>query len=204
MSIFNLDFSELDENCFFEIANKLLNECYLKVNKKIFRIIEIEFYLKCTNHDDLYTHCNPDQLLMETFYFHKYKNTYKSGTYKGMDITLGDKKTNCYFGVLIRSIKRVKTGETIQGPCNVVNRILLEYGCSSIMEFTNGENFSITENPRNFIVVPTHKMEIKSIAIGPRIGLSEKYPELRKKNYRYVTHREIIIKEKTKLVDIHN
>ena len=35
-------------------------------------------------------------------YFHKFKNgSYKEGTFKGMDISLGNSDKNIYFGILI-------------------------------------------------------------------------------------------------------
>src|SRR5579883_2225689 len=88
---------------FDTIAEKILNSYELIIKGIKYRICEIEFYCRCKDHDDKYTHCTPDQQKYEKFYFHKYHNgTYKSGTYKGMDITFGNK--DMYFGILIRSI----------------------------------------------------------------------------------------------------
>jgi hypothetical protein len=53
---------------------------------------------------DEYTHCNDDQLKYGYWYFHKFPNgSYKGGTFKGLDITLGNNKDK-YCGILIRSI----------------------------------------------------------------------------------------------------
>ncbi|XWV25561.1 hypothetical protein QJ856_gp0193 [Tupanvirus deep ocean] len=196
-----LDFNSIDEEYFYDIANIILNGCYLLVKKTKFRIMEIEFYLKCKSHNDPYTHCDPDQLLMHTFYFHKFKTgTYKAGTFKGMDLTFGSEKDNAYFGILVRCIQNIKTGDIIEGPCNVVNRILKEYKCNSIMEFTGGENMDIFENDKDFVLVPTDELENLQIAAGPRIGLGPQYPEFKLRRYRFVINKDKIKKGKTSLV----
>ena len=199
----NLDYNCLDDSYFLSIANILLNESYLKVNEKIYRLVEIEFYLKCKSHIDPYTHGDPDQLLMHTFYFHKFKtSTYKSGTFKGMDLTYGNADEEAYFGILIRAIEDMDTKEIIEGPCNVVNRILLEYDVESIMDLTNGENLNIFENNKNFILCESNNLSKRKLFAGPRIGLSAKYPEFQNKLYRFVAGENKIKKKKTTLVEV--
>lgn len=198
-----LDYRNLDESFFVPIANILLNQCYLKINKNKYRLIEIEFYLKCKSHNDPYTHCDDDQLLLHTFYFHKFKSgTYKSGTFKGLDLTFGDSKTKSYFGILIRSIQNIKTENIIEGPCNVVNKILDEYKFKNINDFTEGENLNIFQNKRNFILVLSDNLPKKDIYYGPRIGLSTKYPEFQYRYYRFVADKNNIKKKKNTLVKI--
>lgn len=200
-----LDYDILNESYFVQMADRLLNECYLLVNGRKYRLVEIEFYLNSPNHPDLYTHCNPDQLLMNTFYFHKYKTgTYKSGTYKGLDITFGSADENVYFGILIRSIQDMETDEIIDGPCNSVNRILREYDCSDVMEFTEGKNLDIFKNKRKFILVQTDDLDQEIVSMGPRIGLSEKYPDYQTRNYRFAIYKNRLKKKKTSLVESIN
>lgn len=198
-----LDYEDLDESYFPMMADILLNNCLLLINDKKYRLVEIEFYLKCNSHNDSYTHCNTDQLLMHTFYFHKFNTgTYKAGTFKGMDIIFGDKKTNSYFGILLRSIQNMANDEIIEGPCNVVNRILKEYNLNSIDEFTNYKNFDIFKNARNFRLVLNNDLVGKKIFFGPRIGLSDKYPEYQNRFYRFLTDKEKIKKKKSSLVEL--
>lgn len=66
--------------------------------------------------------------------------TYKSGSYKGLDISFGKPDLSAIGGILLRSLmpvtvtnhngKLIVSGgskdEFIEGPCNSVNRILLE------------------------------------------------------------------------------
>ena len=99
MNKLELDFDILSDNEFSEIADILLNKSYLMINGNKYRLIEIEFYLHNDNHLDTYVHCDADQLLYKKFYFHKFKTgTYKAGTFKGLDITLGDENSNAYLG----------------------------------------------------------------------------------------------------------
>ena len=81
------------------------------------------------------------QKLNSQWYFHKMFGAYKSGSYKGLDLSLGRPDLPTIGGILLRSLMPVtvteKDGkicvadpgtkaEFIEGPCNCVNRILLE------------------------------------------------------------------------------
>lgn len=197
------DFQMLDDECFFQLSDEIINRSALLINNKYYRIIEIEFYLKSDNHPDLYTHCDKDQLRLHTFYFHKFKTgTFKSGTFKGVDITLGDKKTKTYFGILMRSIQDTETGCVIEGPCNVVNHILKKYKCESIIQFLNDESeLNIFNNERNFTIV-NYDYDSQSLWNGPRIGLGDKYPKYRYNSYRFVLDKIYIKKLKSSLTKI--
>ena len=77
---------------FDQIATYLFNSVALVVNNRLkYRLVEIEFYLKGGPHQDMYAHCNKDQKTCGEWYFHKQKEGYKGGTYKGLDITFGAK-----------------------------------------------------------------------------------------------------------------
>ncbi|KAJ3085695.1 hypothetical protein HK102_013922 [Quaeritorhiza haematococci] len=105
-----------------------------------YRLSEIEFYFydKC-HHPDPFTHKQPQQLTRAQWYFHKQGNSYRGGTWKGLDITFGrsapssqlqgtqaktqidngkDKSSqqNVYGGILLRGMEYVGTsrdGENI-------------------------------------------------------------------------------------------
>lgn len=203
MPITKLNYKTLNDDYFVSIANMLLNECYLQINETNYRLVEIEFYLKCTGHNDPYTHCDPDQLLMHSFYFHKFKTgTYKAGTFKGLDLTFGDAKTKSYFGILIRSIENMISNDITEGPCNVVNQILTEYKQPSIMDFTLGQNLNIFDNDNNFILITDDDLPQKELFYGPRIGLSAKYPEYQNKPYRFVADKLAIKKKRATLINV--
>ena len=63
---------------FSKISNILMNKSVLVVKGISFRLCEIEFYYKSTDHNDEYVHSIEDQKTFEGFYFHRFKN----GSYK--------------------------------------------------------------------------------------------------------------------------
>lgn len=197
--------TKVTKDDFKNIADIILNKTILLVNQHKYRITEIEFYLKSEEHEDSYTHCNKDQLEYGCWYFHRYHNgTYKAGTYKCMDLTLGNKKENKYCGVLIRSIYDIDNKNIIEGPCRTVNAILASYNCDSIGNFVGETILNVLDNEREFVVKnsttnlnPDLKQEV--IYSGPRIGLSDKYPEYQSKSYRFAIFHDKIKKMKKTL-----
>ena len=192
---------------FINIGNEILNEYVLCAKDKKYRICEIEFYMKNAEHNDEYVHCAKEQKNKFGFYFHKYHNgTFKSGTWKGMDLCFGDENT--FYGVLIRSMLDIETNEFIEGPCKCANTVLNNFNCSSTNELyeqmKDNENspFKFTQNNDFFNkkselhIEKTNDMPLKEIYWATRIGLSDKYPEFKNKLYRYCTHKEKIKKEK--------
>lgn len=177
----------VDYDNFMDLADILLNKTLLKVNHKIFRICEIEFYYFSKAHPDAYTHCSDEQKMKCKFYFHKYKTgAYKSGTYKGMDITMSPDDV-AYCGILIRSILDVDTDEFIEGPCCTVNTILRQYKFDNVSDFVAGKKLplDIYDEEHKLFIVDTNNLKHERIYKGPRIGLSNKYPEYQNAKYRY-------------------
>jgi 3-methyladenine DNA glycosylase Mpg len=193
---------ELTEKNFQDISHKILNRTCLIVNGKSFRICEIEMYLHSEFHPDEYVHRNQDQQSFGKFYFHKYSTgTYKSGTWKGMDIVLG--KENKYFGILIRSIMDLCSGEFIEGPCKCVNKVLEQFGVKTVSEmFENRINKTeqISLSDENLMISEKSDLPQKEIFVGKRIGLSDKYPNYKNKLYRFVIYENKIKKEKKTLI----
>lgn len=176
------------QKLFDDIAYKLLNNATLEVKNKQYRICEIEMYYHNKDHPDEYTHKHVKQLDYNSFYPHQYKTgSYKARTYKCLDFCLGNKNTNTYFGILIRSIKNINTNEFFCGPCVCVKEILSNFNCSEFAEFFR--KYSIDEFKLN-----EHELSEEKIYIGPRVGLSDKYPEYKNRKYRYA----ILIKQITK------
>jgi hypothetical protein len=188
------------------LAKTFLNQRCMIVNSNIVKFAEIEIYCyDSNNHPDIFVHQDPHQALYSTWYFHRFKNgSYKGGTFKGLDLTLGgigSHGTVLYFGILIRSI--IVKGVLIEGPCNCVDKILSMYGVGSIQTFTGGEVLSALENKHGFILTecPDSQSVIYS---GPRIGLSEvKDPTKKWVNlpYRFTSDRRVK-KKKTSLMKI--
>jgi len=214
-SIYDINPMITDEGHFYAIADIIMNYHLLRVDTNYFRICEIEFYLKSEIHPDPYTHCNADQLKYGTYYFHRHPNgTYKSGTFKGMDITLGDEVSGSYFGILIRAVYNIQTEEFIEGPCNTVNAILKCLELDSIESLTDNTSLNVWENSSNLILQPIKRSNSKSddkvpyeeIFYGPRIGLGEPTTEFHHiyvdAPYRFVIMKDQIKKKKTTLESV--
>lgn len=201
MELFNQNYTHND---FEAIADIILNKLILRAGNKRFRICEIEMYLKNQDHPDKYVHSNPDQKSYGKFYFHKYWNgAFKSGTWKGMDIVLGNEDK--YFGVLIRSMEDLDTNEFIEGPCRSVNKILEQFNCKDIVELFEKEFIGISQiemNNNKINLMADDTLEKCDIYKGPRIGLSDKYPDYQNLLYRYAIHINKIKKNRKTFVPI--
>lgn len=163
---------------FKRIAFDLMNKWLIKMNSKLYRIAEIEFY------NDVYTHGHPLQKEKEKWYFHG----------SGVDITFG---TNRFHGgILIRAIYEIRDyaphemHNYVYGPLNCVTEIF-----SNINSVYNA-NIS-------FGLVPS-EVEFKSeIPIAaPRFGLNAiKDPIKYNALYRFLIMPTRKHAEKTKIAE---
>lgn len=186
---FNFDsalYSDSIEENISILGNYILNSVDLYVGESCFHIREIEFYYYSRDHPDKYVHCNSDQLGNQKWYFHKYNNgTLKSGTYKGLDICVGN-TTNIHCGILIRSIEN-HNGEFVTGSCNCVTKMLNEFGYVNSEDLVNDCEDMDIFNQNNPIYLSQKPIDESLIIFqSPRVGLSLKYPEYLFKNYRFL------------------
>jgi len=188
---------------FRKIAERLTNEVVLMVNGQPHRFVEIEFYYQAPHHPDGFTHGNPVQAKFGKWYFHRMGpgKAYKSGTYKGLDLSFGGqsdgkKKDKAYGGVLIRAIqplnqssqkneKKKKTkGPIIEGSCTCVDHLLSVLEEESIEKFINKNFSNQKEEPSVLAEVGSDKLfiraatanELKELKVyqSPRVGLTLK------------------------------
>ena len=87
------------EQRFHNLCSDLMNKYLLHVNQKQYRLCELEVYYSDNTHNDPFTHKDTHQQTIGKLYFHKYGNEYKSGTYKGLDITIGNSDDGIYGGI---------------------------------------------------------------------------------------------------------
>jgi len=198
-----IDYNSIDETVVQKIAKALLMKYVMVVGNKEFRICEIEFYVKNNNHDDKYTHGDSHQKTYGKWYFHRYPNgSYKSGTYKGLDLTFGNNDT--FFGILIRSIYDNETDEMIDGPCKVVNKILLlnDNEVHDVKEYMENRSSPLSARSTKNFYLKRKNLPLERIYKGPRIGLSDKYPDWKNINYRFVIKKNYIRKNKRNLIEL--
>jgi len=165
---------------FERIANSLLNNCILYVNQKPHRFVEIEFYYHGKNHEDPFTHCDERQKKFAIWYFHRSgtgKDSYKGGSYKGMDIAFGNAKV--FGGILIRAIQSLEEPvQIIEGPCMCVDYILAQNGVQHITELVKNWNICVLKQDQSpLFIVPSNDLTKKPLFTTPRVGLTLKNTE---------------------------
>jgi phenolic acid decarboxylase len=90
--------------------------------------------------------------------------SYKGGTFKGIDLTMGNQKQHC--GILIRSMYDVKNQKMICGPCNCVNELLKNHGSSNVKEFMADKPEILDVIDNDFIKLKDCKMNAETIYAG--------------------------------------
>lgn len=198
----------IDENqgtCFDSykrIAEKLMNGYVLQVRRKLYRIVDCEFYYHSKNHEDPYVHGHERQKESTgEWYFHG----------SGLDITLSNGES--YGGILIRGIAEIKSpapperADAIIGPLNVCTEIFKQIGSV------------VNEEPVKFCLVDMTGdlmfMRPTQIFSVPRVGLNgtlHNDNDYCNRPYRFLTflhlpHRETekvkkYITEVAKVIDI--
>lgn len=133
---------------FKRIAFELMNHWILKTESKLYRISEIEFYLKGEFHYDTYTHGHKLQKDKGRWYFHG----------SGMDITCGE--NDFYGGILIRAIYDIENAKYIYGPLNCITELF--------------SNIDVHETKVSFGLIPAKEntFQIETPIAVPRVGLN--------------------------------
>lgn len=106
---------------FAAVAAALLNRAELVAGGVPLRVAEVEFYLKDADHPDPFAHAHPVQRDWGRWYFHRSGGSFRGGSFKGLDLSLGDGTATV--GVLLRSVV-TPDDELIDGPSRLVDRLL--------------------------------------------------------------------------------
>lgn len=114
---------------FVRAATALLTACELVIAGTAVRLLEVEAYYYGPGHPDPYTHRDPLQQQPGRWYFHRRHGHYRGGTFKGLDLTLGD--GSAYYGLLLRALEPAEGG-IVDGPCRVVDYLLARGGWGSV------------------------------------------------------------------------
>lgn len=173
------------------LAHEILNNHTFRIRNSLYEITEIEFYIYDENHPDANSHATPMQKTILQMAFHTHGSSFKEGSYKGVDISLGHKKR--FGGILIRGLKSLKDKRMIDGPSKVVDEILLQFKETKVRELIHQVDGKI--GGRDFEFLPSNET-VQTIFKCPRVGLSlKKNPEQKipylLKNYRYLKYPEL-------------
>lgn len=178
-----------DYQAWFDIlAQEILNNHIFRIRKSFYEITEIEFYIYDDDHPDANSHATPMQKTSLQMAFHTHGSSFKEGSYKGVDISLGHKKR--YGGILIRGLKSLADDRLIDGPSKVVDEILLQFKETKVRDLVTLVDLHVGE--RDFEFLPNNDAD-QLLFKCPRVGLSlkknpeEKIPFLLR-NYRYLKY----------------
>lgn len=190
---------------FAEIASTLLNNCDFVVDGTRYRFAEIEMYYFGGPHPDLFSHRGPLQLEDGRWYFHRTHGVYRGGSFKGLDLTLGDGTS--HFGILIRSIVAAD-GSMLDGPCVTVDYLLAQTKTASVAVLDNAiAARSVWDTTSPLAIVAAEAPRTATVYATSRVGLSLKKAKDKPdavrfvgRPYRFLTEPSIISKGKAHLV----
>ncbi len=169
---------------FTVVADRLLNGTQLLVAGQPYRLIEIEFYLFTTDHPDPFSHRNPLQLQCGRWCFHRTGGSYRNGSFKGLDLSVGN--STAFGGILIRSILK-PDGTLINGPSRCVDHLLSVLRMGSVAELDRvlaGRLAWDGDNPLS--LWRSDALEHREIIRTARVGLSLKRAKAASAMTRYL------------------
>jgi hypothetical protein len=114
---------------FAAVADRLLNGTRVWVGGKPHRFTEVEAYYHGAEHPDRFAHRDPVQLEQGRWYFHRMNGAYKSGSFKGVDVSFGDGVA--HGGFLIRGLEK-PDGSLVDGPSLCVDHMLDATGAGTV------------------------------------------------------------------------
>lgn len=190
---------------FAQIAHRLLNEADFVVAGQRYRFAELEMYYSGWGHSDLFAHRDPVQLEDGRWYFHRTRGEYRGGSFKGLDLALGDGAS--FFGILIRTVVAAD-GTVLDGPCVTVDHLLAKNKAASVAALDGVINQrSIWDTTSPLHIVESEKPRTAQVYSCSRVGLSLKKakgkpdaPKFVARPYRYLTEPKEISKGKPHLV----
>jgi hypothetical protein len=200
------DDDSIDE-WFTTLATRLLCESELFVGGEALQFTEVEFYYHAPEHPDPFTHRDPIQLECGRWYFHRTGGVYRSGSFKGFDLSFGDNVA--FAGILIRGLRR-RNDELIDGPSLCVDHLLDATAAEKVAALDKaikGRQAWAAGNPMLLRLrdEPGDEMVYRSARVGLSLKRALKLmPEYVMRRYRFFTEPRRISKGKTQMVlDFH-
>jgi hypothetical protein len=191
---------------FADLARRLMNEADFVVAGTRYRFAELEMYYSGWGHPDLFAHRDPVQLEDGKWYFHRTRGEYRGGSFKGLDLALGDGAS--YFGILIRTVAAVDGTLFLDGPCVTVDHLLAQTKTANVAALDgviNQRSIWDTTSPLHIVEAKTPRAA--DVWASSRVGLSLKKakgkpdaPKFVARPYRFLTDPKGISKGKPHLV----
>ena len=189
---------------FRELAELMTHGYQLLAGQDRYRFCELEFYFYSTRHTDPFVHQTPAQKGTASWCFHQRGGSYRGGTFKGLDISFGDK--TLFGGILIRSLIH-PSGTVVNGSSLVVDELMRVTGFSSLRRMDEALPRRVTaEGPLQIIPAPQQQPQPKLLT-SARVGLSLKKWGLHSDMfyffdlpYRFLTHPRDILKGRSQVI----
>ncbi len=158
---------------FRRLAAQVLAGATWHIGGQAHRFTEIELYWNGPGHRDTFTHGDPMQREFGRWYFHRSGETYRGGTYKGLDIAVGG--DDVYAGILIRGAERLADGLLVDGPCMCVDHILAATGHRTIDALVGAFDRGVDAAGGSplYVTIDDPPREVE-VAMSPRVGLTLK------------------------------
>jgi hypothetical protein len=191
---------------FRAIADVLLNRATLVAGGAPHRLTEVEFYFNGNRHLDEFTHGDPIQEDLGLWYFHRTRGEYRSGTYKGLDVTIG--RGEAKGGILLRGAEPVGEPDAlVDGPSMLVDRILRLTGSATIQDLVGAFDGRVDPPPGGTSPLHLAPEPARGLAIYEcaRVGLALKWGNIENRQrffarpYRFLTEPARIRKGKVQL-----
>ncbi len=190
---------------FDAIAARLLHGARLRVAGAPYRLTEIEFYyFDEARHRDPFTHRNPIQREVGRWYFHRIGESYRGGSFKGVDLTFGGHGTQG--GVLIRGLER-PDGALVDGPSLCVDHLVAACGVGSVAALDAAGAGRLIWEPGGPLQLEASETRVVPLLRTARIGLALRSskpapegPSYLLRRYRYVREPRRISKGKAHAV----
>lgn len=166
------------------LANDLLNGVRLIAGGEPHRLIEVEaYYHHPTDHPDPFAHRDPLQLHRARWYFHRTRGVYRSGSFKGVDLTFGD--GHAHGGMLLRGLERAD-GTIIDGPSLLVDHLLELTGKRDVMTLDLAISEREASDPDSPLRLEPLSEPARPIYTSARVGLSLKKTKPTAQNVDYL------------------
>jgi hypothetical protein len=186
------------------LARRLLNAARLVVAGEPYRLVEVETYYHSGDHPDPFSHRDPIQLESGRWYFHRTGGVYRSGSFKGLDVTFGDGAA--YGGILFRGFETPEA-RLVDGPSLLVNHLLVKTGNRTVASLDQSLAKRAAWDDGGVIRLAPIDDEARPVFTSARVGLSFKRVRPTPENvrfllrpYRFLTEPRRIAKGKVLLV----
>lgn len=148
------------------VATRVLRRGVLRAGTLSLRPVEVEGYVSASAHPDPFAHARPEQASIGAWYFHRVGESFRGGTFKGVDLTFGG--THARAGLLIRAAV-ADDGRRIDGPSLLVDAVLRATGHGTVSSLAR----ACAEGDHDALSLRLDERERgDAIFAGPRVGLT--------------------------------